>query len=62
MAEATHCDREGCGTWSRHPENHGFLTVNWVGSSRLARKDFCSWDCILRYGATKPPMEVIGND
>ena len=42
MADATHCDREGCDTWSRHPENHGFLTVNWVGSSRLARKDFCS--------------------
>jgi hypothetical protein len=43
------------------PEGHGFLAVNWRGDWGT-KLDFCSWDCILRYGATKPPMEVIGND
>ena len=61
MADATHCDREGCDTWSRNPKAHGFLAVNWRGDWGT-KMDFCSWDCILRYGATKPPMEVIGND
>ena len=31
MADATHCDREGCDTWTRNPEDHGFLAVNWWG-------------------------------
>ena len=36
MADAIHCDRNGCDTWSRNPEDHGFLAVNWWGDwSRL---------------------------
>lgn len=62
MADATHCDREGCDTWSRSPDSHGFLTVNWWGGDWTDKKDFCSWDCLLAYAATKPALEVIVND
>lgn len=60
MADAIHCDRDGCDTWTRNPEDHGFLAVNWWGDWG-SKKDFCSWDCVLAYGMTKPPLEVIEN-
>ena len=61
MADAIHCDRDGCETWSKKPEYHGFLAVNWWGDWG-SKKDFCSWDCVLAYGATKPPLVVVRND
>jgi hypothetical protein len=44
IRNATACDRSGCGTWSRSPEEHGFLEVVW-GSQRLG---FCGVDCLLQ--------------
>ncbi len=61
MSDAIHCDREGCDTWSRKPEYYGFLAVNWWGDWD-SKKDFCSWDCVLAYGATKPPLTVVRDD
>lgn len=61
MADAIHCDRQGCDTWSRNPEDHGFLAVNWWGDWG-SKKDFCSWDCVLAYGMTKPPLVAVPND
>ncbi len=61
MADAMHCDVEGCDTWSRSPEEHGFLSVNWWGDY-ASRLDFCSWDCILAYGMRKPPLGAVPND
>lgn len=50
-----HCDGPGCHTWTNRPKKHGFLTVKWDG----ATFHFCSWDCVLRYAATKEPMTVV---
>ena len=61
MSDAIHCDRNGCDTWSRNPEAHGFINVNpWGDWSD--KRDFCSWDCVIAYGATKPPLVVVPND
>lgn len=51
----THCDGPDCRTWTTKPKKHGFLTVSWDG--RVFH--FCSWDCTLKYGATKEPITVI---
>ncbi len=62
MSYATHCDRSGCDSWSLKPEDCGFINVHMIGGNYEDHRDFCSWDCVLLYGATKPPLEVVPND
>lgn len=54
-----HCDWHECErhvrTLERHPPT--FLTV---ASGVEADSHFCSWDCLLRFAAEKPPTEVVG--
>lgn len=52
-----HCDCEDC---EIHVRTAGlrpptFLTV----SEDDDELHFCSWDCVLKFAATKPPMETI---
>lgn len=35
----------------------GFVFVTEGGSA--ATLHFCNWDCVLKYAATKPPVEVV---
>jgi hypothetical protein len=35
----------------------GFIFVTEGGSA--ATLHFCNWDCVMKYAATKPPLEVI---
>jgi hypothetical protein len=62
MSTAIHCDGPECTSWlktGRHFEdNAGFLTVYW-GNLVTDNLDFCSWDCCIKYGATKPPLTII---
>jgi hypothetical protein len=37
------CDHGPCETWTRFPEDHGFVEVVW-GTDRLV---FCGIDCLL---------------
>lgn len=56
---AAACDGPGCDTWSREPEQHGFMELIW-GPSRYL---FCSGDCCLKYLADhSTPLVVIPND
>jgi hypothetical protein len=53
-----YCDGPDC---ERHvrtasPRSSSFLTVT-EGAGRSLH--FCSWDCVLRHAAEKPPTEVI---
>lgn len=52
------CDSEDCErhvrTTSTHPPT--FIAVTEDAGDAL---HFCSWDCVLKFAATKPPMEVI---
>lgn len=56
-----HCDESECEahvhTLRLRPEAD-FLVVSEDGS---AANDlhFCTWDCVLKYAATKPPSEII---
>lgn len=54
-----HCDGPGCDTWAKKPmalrSESGFLRVSWSGT----RLDFCSWDCVLRFGATQEPISEV---
>ena len=59
MSNAAHCDGPSCDSWSRSPFTTGFLEV-WQAKDHVMH--FCSWDCVLRYGAFKTPTEVISND
>lgn len=31
MANALHCDTDGCDTWTTDPDDHGFVTVTGKG-------------------------------
>jgi hypothetical protein len=44
LRNATVCDQRACDTWTRTPEEHGFVEVIW-GTERLA---FCGIDCLLQ--------------
>lgn len=59
MANAWHCDERGCDTWSRSPYTVGFLKISPARGMEL---HFCCWDCVLKYAATKTPLEVMSND
>jgi hypothetical protein len=53
-----YCDEHEC---DRHAQTaqlrpSTFITVT-EGAGRSLH--FCSWDCVLRYAAAKPPAEVI---
>ena len=53
-----YCDGPDCDRHTRTASSRSvtFLTVT-EGTSRSLH--FCSWDCILRHAAEKPPTEVI---
>lgn len=60
MSLATRCDGPGCNTWTRT------LLDGWVQVIELPcileydhAMDFCSWDCLLKYAATREPMTVV---
>ena len=57
-----YCDWRECDTHlqtaSTRPSS-SFMTVT-EGASRSLH--FCSWDCILRHAAEKPPVEVVLSD
>ena len=54
-----YCDGPDCErhvrTASQRPEA-GFVFVTDGGSATL---HFCTWDCVLKFAATKPPTEVV---
>lgn len=55
-----YCDCEACDAHTRTASirpGMSFLTVEEDAGRTL---HFCSWDCALRYGATVPPLEVVG--
>ena len=55
-----YCDGPEC---ERHAQTAlsrpggGFVFVTEGGSA--ATLHFCTWDCVLKYAATKPPSEVL---
>jgi hypothetical protein len=54
-----HCDGPDCEV---HAKTAGDLppTTFLVVTEDTGRSEhFCSWDCLLRYAATKPPTEMI---
>lgn len=54
-----YCDAPECDAHTRTIAEHpgmGFLMVDDGESPPLC---FCSWDCVLRFGAKQPPIEVI---
>jgi len=53
-----YCDAPDCERHARtaSPRVAAFLTVT-EGAGRSLH--FCSWDCILKHAAEKPPTEVI---
>jgi hypothetical protein len=57
-----YCDGPDC---ERHVQTAGprpmasFIFVTERGGGSTATLHFCNWDCVLKYAATKPPVEVI---
>ena len=56
-----YCDAPGCKNHVRsaalRPEGLIFVTETWPGGQ--AEMNFDSWDCVLRYGATRDPVQTI---
>jgi hypothetical protein len=52
------CDSADCERHVRTPGTHPptFITVTEDAGEPL---HFCSWDCVLRFAAEKPPSEVV---
>lgn len=65
MARETtyYCEAPDCKTHVRamcEPPATGFLVVRErVPSEPVSERDFCSWDCVMRFAATLEPTEVI---
>jgi hypothetical protein len=54
-----YCDAPECEAHTRTIAGRpgmGFVTVTVDGPAR----HFCSWDCVLKFGATMPPVETLG--
>ena len=56
MSQGWHCDREDCVTWTRAGLGHGFIKVEEDGGVM----HFCSWDCLIVYGACRHPVTAVG--
>jgi hypothetical protein len=58
-----YCDGPDCErhvrTASSRPEA-GYIFVTEGGSTRTLH--FCNWDCVLKYAAAKPPVDVVAVD
>jgi hypothetical protein len=55
-----HCDGPECERHVRTALNRpsaGYVFVTEGGSTGTLH--FCNWDCVLKYAATKPPVEVV---
>jgi len=54
-----YCDGPECERHGRtaHHRPSAFITITEDGAGRSLH--FCSWDCVLRHAAEKPPAEVI---
>jgi hypothetical protein len=53
---ASMCEGPGCDTWSREPEDHGFLMLTWDNE----KLPFCSGDCAMRWlSENTKPVEVL---
>jgi hypothetical protein len=56
------CDWRECEghirTAMARPAN-GFITVTEQWPGRRATHHFCTWDCLLKFSAEKPPTEVV---
>jgi hypothetical protein len=55
-----YCDGPDCErhvrTAAKRPTG-GFIFVTEGGS--FGTMHFCTWDCVLKYAATKPPVEIV---
>jgi hypothetical protein len=53
-----YCDWRECerNAQTTRPQPRGFLTVAEDDAPPL---HFCSWDCVLKHAAEKPPLEII---
>lgn len=52
------CDSEDC---ERHVRATGTHPPTFIAVTEDAGETlhFCSWDCVLKFAATKPPSQVI---
>lgn len=52
------CDSDDCERHVQSPSTHPptFIAVTEDAGDAL---HFCSWDCVLKFAATKPPTEVV---
>jgi hypothetical protein len=56
-----YCDWRECETHMQTANTRpmgAFLTVTGAGDTL----HFCSWDCVLKHAAEKPPVEVVAAD
>lgn len=60
MIKGYQCDRYGCDSSVNSVEMYmssGFIKIEWMGK----RYDFCSWDCVLKFGSRYEPVVVVKN-
>jgi hypothetical protein len=53
------CDGPGCRTNMQTASAHPSLWLTVTDGTEGPAMHFCSWDCILKYAAEIPPVEVV---
>lgn len=63
MATAIHCDSPTCNTWQKDHQPRRLTDTGWLHIQHIDDHSeiwhFCSWDCVLKYAATKTPTTEI---
>ncbi len=52
------CENPGCDTWQQSADPAP-ITGWLLTHERGVERDFCSWECAIRYGASLPPVERV---
>lgn len=59
MTNALHCDKDGCDTWEKEPEDEDSPHGSWfvlTTSDSFKEWHFCSKDCLMFWSANAPAV------
>jgi hypothetical protein len=57
-----HCDGPDCERHVRTVASRPQAGFVFVSTGDSATLHFCNWDCVLKFAAAKPPVEMIAFD
>jgi len=62
VEQVYHCDWRECGGHARSAGDQPPSSFIAVSEEATAPHYFCTWDCLLKFAAERPPTEVVLSD